>query len=140
MLDLSTVPLILKDTSSRRSRSNPESRGIESGIISFAFLGWATAMTSAPPNASLSGGKSLNTSSSSSSSHLPAQQHQTQATTPSFESSSKRAGSSSGPVRGSARNNQGYRKQHKNSRRSRPADEDAMAESVRMLHDLRDMD
>lgn len=85
-------------------------------------------MTSVPLNASTSGGKSLNTAPSFTS----AQQH-SQVTSPSFESSSKR--SISGPNHGSPRNNQNQKKQHKNTRKPRLADEDAMAESV--SHPLR---
>ncbi|TVY83118.1 putative RING finger protein P8B7.23 [Lachnellula suecica] len=86
-------------------------------------------MTSAPPNASTSGGKSLNISSS----HSPLQQHQHQAqiTSPSFDSGSRRP-SGQTPTHASARNNQGAKKQHKGSRRPRFADEDEMAESGAM--------
>lgn len=83
-------------------------------------------MTSAPPNASTSGGKSLNTAPS----FAPAQQHHTQVTSPGFESSSsRRSGSASN--HSSPRNNQNHKKQHRNSRKPKLADEDAMAESVR---------
>lgn len=92
--------------------------------VPFADPGSSRTMTSAPPNASTSGGKSLNISS-----HSPLQQHQAQITSPSFDSSSRRSHQSS-PVHINARNNQGSRKQHKNSRKPRFADEDEMAESV----------
>jgi hypothetical protein len=97
------------------------------------------AMTSALPTAFSSGGKALNNSSSSSS-HLPAQHHQTQPVAPSFESSSRRSGSHAVPAHGTVRNNQGNRRQHKNSRRPKLADEDAMAESVRVLQNVTDLD
>ena len=84
-------------------------------------------MNPASSNASTPGGKSLNISSS----HSPLQQQQNQVVSPSFESSSRRSASHSTPIHASARNNQGNRKQHKNSRKPRLADEDAMAESVR---------
>lgn len=87
---------------------------------------WKSTMNSAPSNASSSGGKSLNISSS----HAPLQQQQNQTTSPSFDSGSRRSASHSNPVNASPRNNQGHKKQHKNSRRPRLADEDAMAESV----------
>jgi hypothetical protein len=94
-------------------------------FVPFADPGSSTTMTSAPPNGSTSGGKSLNISSS----HSPLQQqHQAQITSPSFDS--RRSGHQSSPVQINARNNQGSRKQHKNSRRPRFADEDEMAESV----------
>lgn len=84
-------------------------------------------MTSAPPNASTSSGKSLNISSSHT--HSPVQQQQVQQiTSPGFES--RRSGGSN-PFYTSARNNQERKKQHKNSRKPQLADEDAMAESVR---------
>jgi|SRR6266536_1198928 len=83
-------------------------------------------MNSVPPNASTPGGKSLNTSSS----HSPLQLQQNRVSSPSFESSSRRSGSHSSLIHTSGRNNQGQRKQHKNSRKPRLADEDAMAESV----------
>ncbi|PMD44786.1 hypothetical protein L207DRAFT_542369 [Hyaloscypha variabilis F] len=85
-------------------------------------------MNSAPSNASTPGGKSLNISSS----HSPVQQQQNQVVSPSFES--RRSASHSVPHHSSpsARNNQGNRKQHKNSRKPRLADEDAMAESGAM--------
>ena len=89
---------------------------------------WRTTMNSAPSNASLSGGKSLNTSAT----HSPVHQHQQpQIASPSFESSSRRSGSHSSSVAASARNNQSNKKQHKNSRKPRYMDEDDMAESVR---------
>ncbi|KAG0651921.1 putative RING finger [Hyphodiscus hymeniophilus] len=83
-------------------------------------------MTSAPQNASTSGGKSLNTAPS----FNPAQHGQV--TSPGFESSSSRRASGQGSSHSSPRNTQGQRKQHKNSRKPRLADEDAMAESVAM--------
>lgn len=84
-------------------------------------------MTSTLPNASTSGGKSINTSSS----HSPLQQQQqTQIISPGFDSSSRRSGSHSNVVFASNRNNQSHRKQHRNGRRPRLVDEDAMAESV----------
>ena len=83
-------------------------------------------MNSASSNASTPGGKSLNVSSS----HSPLQQQQSQVVSPSFES--RRSASHSTPSHSfpSPRNNQGNKKQHKNTRRPRLADEDAMAESV----------
>ncbi|PVH71478.1 hypothetical protein DL98DRAFT_521024 [Cadophora sp. DSE1049] len=81
-------------------------------------------MNSALQNASSSGGKSLNISSS----HSPLQQ-QNQSPSPSFESGSRRSAGHSFPVNASPRNTQGHKKQHKNSRKPRLADEDAMAES-----------
>ncbi|RDW92408.1 hypothetical protein BP5796_01802 [Coleophoma crateriformis] len=78
-------------------------------------------MTSNPPNAALSGGK-LNTTST----HSPVQ-HQQSVTSPGFESSSRRSGSSI--TAALPRNGQSQRKQHKNARKPRLADEDAMAES-----------
>jgi len=83
-------------------------------------------MNSASSNASTPSGKSLNISSS----HSPLQQQQSQVVSPSFES--RRSASHSTPSHSfpSPRNNQGNRKQHKNSRKPRLADEDAMAESV----------
>ena len=93
---------------------------VSAGLV----IGWAiSTMTSVPLNASTSGGKSLNTAPS----FTPAQQYG-QVTSPSFESSSKR--STSGSNHPSPRNNQNQKKQHKNSRKPRLADEDAMAESV----------
>lgn len=84
-------------------------------------------MTSAPPNStSGAGGKHINVSSS----HSPLQQQQSQVTSPSFESGSRRSASNSSQSNASPRNNQGQRKQHKSSRRPRLANEDAMAESV----------
>ena len=82
-------------------------------------------MTSVTPNTSTSGGKSLNTSS-----HSPLQQQQSQIVSPTFES--RRSAGRSVPAHStpSPRNNQGNRRQHKNSRKPRLADEDAMAESV----------
>jgi hypothetical protein len=76
----------------------------------------ATSNTSTP-------GKSVNVSS-----HSPLQQNQV--ISPGFES--RRSASHTAPTHYSAspRNNQGNRKQHKNSRKPRLADEDAMAESV----------
>ncbi|KAE8444771.1 hypothetical protein EG329_014231 [Mollisiaceae sp. DMI_Dod_QoI] len=85
-------------------------------------------MTSAPPNSLTSWGKSLNLSSS----HSPLQQQPSQVTSPSSESSSRRSASNSSQTHASPRNIQGQRKQHKNSRRPRLADEDAMAESGAM--------
>jgi hypothetical protein len=81
-------------------------------------------MNPASSNASTPGGKSVNVSSS----HSPLQQQNNQVTSPSFES--RRSASSSAQSHSSPRNNQGNRKQHKNSRKPRLADEDAMAESV----------
>jgi len=86
-------------------------------------------MTSAPPNALTSGGKSLN----SSSSHSPLQQYQAQVTSPGFDSSSRRSSHQSSPIHTSARNNQSRKKQHKNSTKPRLANEDEMAESVRNI-------
>lgn len=83
-------------------------------------------MTSAPPNSlSGAGGKHINLSST----HSPVQQQQSQVTSPSFEGS-RRSASNSNQSNASPRNNQGQRKQHKNARRPRLANEDAMAESV----------
>ena len=75
-------------------------------------------------SASSPGGKSLNTA------HNPTQQQQSQIISPSFESNTRRSGSQSGGVSAAARNNQSQRKQHRNSKKPRLADEDAMAESV----------
>jgi hypothetical protein len=72
-------------------------------------------MNPASSNASTPGGKSVNVSSS----HSPLQQQ-----------NNRRSASSSAQSHSSPRNNQGNRKQHKNSRKPRLADEDAMAESV----------
>ncbi|KAL3424098.1 ring-15 protein [Phlyctema vagabunda] len=80
-------------------------------------------MTSTQPSASLSGGKSINTSSTHSSG-----QQQAQVTSPSFEASTRRSGSHSNTAP-TPRNHQTQKKQHKNGRRPRFADEDAMAES-----------
>lgn len=86
-------------------------------------------MTSAPPNASTSGGKAINASASSPL-HLP----QNQVISPSFdsskrsESSRRSGGSNSSSV--APRNNQSRKKQHKDTRKPRLLDEDAMAESV----------
>ncbi|KAI9048372.1 hypothetical protein LZ554_007208 [Drepanopeziza brunnea f. sp. 'monogermtubi'] len=82
-------------------------------------------MNPAPPNVSSSGGKSLNISSS----HSPTQPQNNQIASPGFDSGSRRASSHSAPINASARNNQSNRKQHKNSRKPRLADEDVMAES-----------
>ncbi|TAQ90942.1 hypothetical protein B7494_g701 [Chlorociboria aeruginascens] len=76
-------------------------------------------MTSAPPNTST--GKHLNISSS----HPPL--HPQQTPSPGFESGSKRSANRSIPQ--SPRNNQSQKKQHKNSRKPRFADEDMMAET-----------
>ncbi|TVY87306.1 putative RING finger protein [Lachnellula willkommii] len=84
-------------------------------------------MTSAPPNASTSGGKSLNISS-----HSPLQQHQTQVTSPPFDSSSRRSGHQSSPIHTSARNNQVRKKHHKNFTKPRLGNDDEMAESGAM--------
>jgi hypothetical protein len=84
-------------------------------------------MTSVPPNASTSGGKSLSTAPS-----FTSAQHG-QVTSPNFESSSSRRSIGQASNHSSPRNNQSQRKQHKNSRKPRLADEDAMAESVRAL-------
>jgi hypothetical protein len=81
-------------------------------------------MNPASSNASTPGGKSVNVSSS----HSPLQQQNNQVISPGFES--RRSISSSAQSYSSPRNNQGNRKQHKNSRKPRLADEDAMAESV----------
>lgn len=75
-------------------------------------------------SASSPGGKSLSTA------HNPTQQQQSQITSPSFESNTRRSGSQSSGVSAAARNNQSQRKQHRNSKKPRLADEDAMAESV----------
>ncbi|KAK6599344.1 RING finger protein P8B7.23 [Botrytis cinerea] len=77
-------------------------------------------------SASSPGGKSLNTA------HNPTQQQQSQIISPSFESNTRRSGSQSGGVSAAARNNQSQRKQHRNSKKPRLADEDAMAESAAM--------
>jgi hypothetical protein len=84
-------------------------------------------MNSASSNTSTPGGKSANVSSSS---HSPLQQQQSQVVSPTFES--RRSAGHSVPAHStpSPRNNQGNRRQHKNSRKPRLADEDAMAESV----------
>jgi hypothetical protein len=89
-------------------------------------------MNPASSNASTPGGKALNVSSS----HSPLQQQQNQVISPNFESNSRRFAGHSTPSHSSAspRNNQGSRKQHKNSKKPRLADEDAMAESVRQPH------
>jgi hypothetical protein len=84
-------------------------------------------MNPASSNASTTGGKSVNVSSS----HSPLQQQNNQVISPSFES--RRSASSSAQPYSSPRNNQGNRKQHKSSRKPRLADEDAMAESVSQL-------
>lgn len=68
-----------------------------------------------------------------SSSYSPAQQQQQQQpqiASSSFDSSSRRSSSHSSSVHATARNNQGYKKQHKNSRKARFVGEDDMAESV----------
>ena len=83
-------------------------------------------MTSIPPNASTSGSKSLNTAPS-----FTSAQHG-QATSLGFGASSSRRASGQASNYASQRNNQGLRKQHKSSRKPRLADEDAMAESVRL--------
>lgn len=108
---------------------------------SFAFLiadtllhvrvGWPqpreNTMNSIPPNASSSGGKSVN-----SSSYSPLQQHHQSQSTPGFESSSRRSGSQSSQTIAVPRNNQAQKKLHKSTRKPRfPADDDTMAESVR---------
>jgi len=82
-------------------------------------------MNSASSNTSTPGGKSTNGSS-----HSPLQQQQSQIVSPTFES--RRSAGHSVPAHStpSPRNNQGNRRQHKNSRKPRLADEDAMAESV----------
>ncbi|KAI9647908.1 hypothetical protein NHQ30_004297 [Ciborinia camelliae] len=85
-------------------------------------------MNPVPQSASSPGGKSLNTASS----HTPIQQQQSQITSPSFESNTRRSGSHSSVIPASARNNQSQRKQHRNSKKPRLADEDAMAESAAM--------
>jgi hypothetical protein len=83
-------------------------------------------MNSASANTSTAGGKSVNVSSS----HSPLQQQQSQVVSPTFES--RRSAGHSVPAHStpSPRNNQGHRRQHKNSRKPRLADEDAMADSV----------
>ncbi|PQE09732.1 ring finger domain protein [Rutstroemia sp. NJR-2017a BBW] len=84
-------------------------------------------MNPVPQNASSSGGKSISTTSSPS---YTASQQQSHTLSPSFESSARRSGSlSSGGAQIAGRNNQNQRKQHRNSRKPRYADEDAMAES-----------
>ncbi|ESZ94066.1 hypothetical protein SBOR_5542 [Sclerotinia borealis F-4128] len=85
-------------------------------------------MNLVPQSTSSSSGKSLNTTSS----HTPNQQQQGQTTSSSFESSTRRSGSHSSGVPSAARNNQTQRKQHRNSKKPRLADEDAMAESAAM--------
>ncbi|KAF7861376.1 hypothetical protein EAF04_007941 [Stromatinia cepivora] len=85
-------------------------------------------MNPVPQSASSPGGKSLNTASS----HIPNQQQQSQTTPPSFESNTRRSGSHSTGIPAAARNNQSQRKQHRNSKKPRLADEDAMAESAAM--------
>ncbi|QSZ36860.1 hypothetical protein DSL72_006743 [Monilinia vaccinii-corymbosi] len=85
-------------------------------------------MNPVPQSASLPGGKSLNTTSS----HTSTQQQQGQIASPSFESNIRRSGSHSSGIPAAARNNQGQRKQHRNSKKPRLADEDAMAESAAM--------
>ncbi|CAG8949914.1 hypothetical protein HYFRA_00004244 [Hymenoscyphus fraxineus] len=85
-------------------------------------------MNSASPNASNSGGKVINTSSS----HSPLQQQHAQITSPSFESGSRRSGQQSIPIHATSRNNQSHKKQHKNSKKSRFVDEDTMAETGAM--------
>lgn len=87
-------------------------------------------MTSSQPGALQTSGKSLNISSS----HSPIQQQQqqqAQLTSPAFESGGRRSGGSSNLNFSSARNNQVSRKQHRNQRKPRLGDEDAIAESVR---------
>jgi hypothetical protein len=98
-------------------------------LLAHESLRTANTMNSGPPNASTSGGKSLNISSSHT--HSPLQQQQTQQLlSPGFESGSRRSSSYSSAIHASGRNNQGRRKQHKSSRRPQLVDEDAMAESV----------
>jgi hypothetical protein len=82
-------------------------------------------MNSASSNTSTPGGKLANVSS-----HSPLQQQQSQVVSPTFES--RRSAGHSVPAHStpSPRNNQGNRRQHKNSRKPRLADEDAMVESV----------
>lgn len=83
-------------------------------------------MTSIPPNASSSGGKSANTSS-----YSPLQQHQSQGPSAGFESNSRRSGSHSSQTNASPRNNQAQKKLHKSTRKPTfPVDDDMMAESV----------
>ncbi|TGO16614.1 hypothetical protein BTUL_0026g00680 [Botrytis tulipae] len=77
-------------------------------------------------SASSPGGKSLSTA------HNPTQQQQSQITSPSFESNTRRSGGQSSGISAAARNNQSQRKQHRNSKKPRLADEDAMAESAAM--------
>ncbi|KAB8288501.1 hypothetical protein EYC80_010166 [Monilinia laxa] len=85
-------------------------------------------MNPVPQSASSPGGKSLNTASS----HTSTQQQQGQITSPSFESNTRRSSSHSSGIPAAARNNQSQRKQHRNSKKPRLADEDAMAESAAM--------
>ncbi|KAJ8067572.1 hypothetical protein OCU04_004912 [Sclerotinia nivalis] len=85
-------------------------------------------MNPVPQSASSPGGKSLNTASS----HTPIQQQQSQTTPPSFDSNIRRSASHSTGIPAAARNNQSQRKQHRNSKKPRLADEDAMAESAAM--------
>jgi hypothetical protein len=89
-------------------------------------------MTSIPPNASSSAGKS-----NSSSSHPPPYQpHQGQSSPSSFDSGSRRSGSQTGQSLAAPRNNQHQRKSHKNTRKpSLREDEDMMAESVSVPSD-----
>ena len=84
----------------------------------------STAMTSMQPS-SIPSGK-LNNSSS----HSPVQQQPLQLTSPIFEATPRRSASSFNQIIPSGRNNQTSRKQHKNQRRPRLADEDTMVESV----------
>lgn len=93
-------------------------------------------MNPVPQTASSPGGKSLNTTSS----HTPIQQ-QGQITSPSFDNTRRSSSSStsaatrnnqSQSILAASRNNQNQRKQHRNSKKPRLADEDAMAESAAM--------
>jgi hypothetical protein len=93
-------------------------------LVEYRDLFPSTTMTSMQPNPIL-GGK-LN----SSSSHSPVQQQPPQLNSPSFEASPRRSASNFSHVIQSGRNNQISRKQHKNQRRPRLADEDTMVESV----------
>ncbi|CAD6444794.1 0911a4be-bd0f-4322-b642-7cfae0d2c70f [Sclerotinia trifoliorum] len=85
-------------------------------------------MNPVPQSASSPGGKSLNTASS----HTPIQQQQSQTTPPTFDSNTRRFTSHSSGIPAAARNNQNQRKQHRNSKKPRLTDEDAMAESTAM--------
>lgn len=86
-------------------------------------------MTSTQPNPILSG------KANASSSHSPIQQQPPQVTSSGFDANFRRTVGHS-PQISFGRNNQTLRKQHKNQRRPRLADEDAMGEAIVRPHYL----